>query len=258
VNADKPFTRIPDGEAIFMDPDTGEIVWGKETAGQTSDAPDKPLPDAETEAMPPLPDRTSLTAASLDAAASRYLGTAYERMDCYELVVAGLETMGIQYRGQDGLGRYLIDQALDSGRALNHHLTGEGVTSAIGRDLHVVALDSVPRVNAAVEQAFNALSEKLAPGQILSFSTPTRGHTGVVSRRGDTWTFINAGAMDNPVTGRPGGRAVGEEFLKAEIRNWVTRAHKQESGLRITLGLPDPVKLARFQSGSDAKLSLKA
>jgi hypothetical protein len=64
--------------------------------------------------------------------------------------------------------------------------------------------------------------------------------------------------MDNPVTGRPGGRAVGEEFLKAEIRNWVTRAHQQESGLRITLGLPDPVKLARFQSGDDAKLSLKA
>ncbi len=184
VNADKPFTRIPDGEAIFMDPDTGEIMWGSETAGQTVSVPDLPVRDDETTVMPPLPDRPSLTAASLDAAAARYMGTAYERMDCYELVVAGLETMGIQYRGQEGLGRYLIDQAVGNGRALNHHLTGEGVTKAIGRDLHVVALESVPRVNAAVDQALNALSEKLAPGQILSFSTPTRGHTGVVSRRG--------------------------------------------------------------------------
>jgi hypothetical protein len=253
VNANKPFTRIPEGEAIYMDPDTHEILWGKQMDSHALTAPDA-SPMKTVSAMPENPPRAD----SLDGAAAHFMGIAYERMNCYELVVAGLETMGIQYRGQEGLGRYLINQAVDKGMAMNHHLTGEGVTRAIGRDLHVVALDSVPQVNAAVDQAMEALSEKLEPGQILSFSTPTRGHTGIVSRQENTWTFINAGVMDNPVNGGSGGKAVGEEHLAAEIRNWVTRAHRQNSGLRITLGTPDPGKLARFQSGKDPHLSLRA
>lgn len=253
VNADKPFTRIPKGEAIYMNPDTHEILWGKQMDSQTLTGPDA-LPVKSASAMPKNPPRAD----SLDGAAAHFMGIAYERMNCYELVVAGLETMGIQYRGQEGLGRYLIDQAVNKGRAMNHHLTGEGVTRAIGRDLHVVALDSIPRVGPAVDQAMEALSEKLEPGQILSFSTPTRGHTGIVSQQENTWTFINAGVMDNLVNGDSRGKSVGEEHLAAEIRNWVTRAHREGRGLRITLGTPDPGKLARFQSGKDTRVSLRA
>lgn len=253
VNTTKPFTRIPEGESIYMDPDTHEILWGK----QMDSSPPAALlssPVSTAEAMPETPPGTD----SLDGAAARFMGIAYERMNCYELVVAGLETMGVQYRGQEGLGRYLIDQAVNNGKKMNHHLTGEGVTRAIARDLHVVSMDSVPRVDAAVKQALESLSEKLEPGQILSFSTPTRGHTGVISRQGSAWTFINAGIMDNPVNGGSAGKGVGEEHLAAEIRNWVTRAHRQSSGLRITLGTPDPGKLARFQSGKDTRVSLRA
>jgi hypothetical protein len=263
VNADKPFTRIPEGEAIYMDPDTREILWGKQkddpqratlTPAPPAAPTSVPSPVKTASAMP----ETLLRADSLDGAAARFMGIAYERMNCYELVVAGLETMGVQYRGQEGLGRYLMNQAVSDGMAVNGHLTGEGVTRAIGRDLHVTAFNQVPHVDTAVNKVVKALSERLEPGQILSFSTPTRGHTGIISRQGKTWTFINAGVMDNPVSGRPGGKAVGEEHLAAEIRNWVTRAHKENSGLRITLGTPDPVKLVRFQSGQDTGVSVRA
>jgi hypothetical protein len=273
VNADKPFTRIAEGEAIYMDPDTCEILWGKQVEVPQSAAP-APLapvhvpaqatrvPAPATAVSTPAPVNTAKAlpetrADSLDGAAAKFMGIAYERMNCYELLVAGLEKMGIQYRGQEGLGRYLMNQAVSDGKALNRHLTGEGVTRAIGRDLHVIGFDRVPHVDRAVNKALETLSRKLEPGQILSFSTPTRGHTGIISRQGETWTFINAGVMDNPVSGRPGGKAVGEEFLAAEIRNWVTRAHREHSGLRITLGTPDPAKLARFQPGADPGVSVR-
>lgn len=266
VNADKPFTRIPEGEAIFMDPDTREIFWGKDAAGHEAAGPgstsglDNPSGPVETAGpvAPLSPPKTGFSAASLDAAAARFMGTAYERMNCYELVVAGLETMGVQYRGQNGLGRYLVDRAASDGMAVNHHLTGEGVTRAIARDLHVTTFHRISRVDAAVDRAMKELSEKLSPGQILSFSTPTRGHTGIVSRNGDAWTFINAGVMDNPVAGGVKGKAVGEEHLAAEIRNWVARAHREGAGLHITLGTPDPARLARFQSGEDLLFSSRA
>jgi len=305
VNADKPFTRIPEGEAIYMNPDTREILWGEEMTGQTEAGADaspgmavsgaslggaesvSSVGKAETKAssgtvepgslsglaepgssagqaepsklaMAPSHARADLPAASLDAAAARFMGTAYERMNCYELVVAGLESMGIQYRGSNGLGRYLVDRAVNDGMAVNHHLTGEGVTKAISRDLHVTTLGRIDQVDKAVNQAMQELSDKLVPGQILSFSTPSRGHTGVVSRRGDAWTFINAGVMDNPVIGGIRGKAVGEEHLAAEIRNWVSRAHRQGSGLQITLGTPDPSRLARFQSGEESLFSSRA
>jgi len=252
VNAEKPFTRIPEGEAIYMDPETREILWGTEM-----DSPKPAVPAPAPVKTSTLPKNLS-RASSLDAAAAGFMGTAYERMNCYELVVAGLENMGVQYRGREGLGRYLMNQAVSEGMAVNRHLTGEGVTRAIGRDLHVTTLKQIPHAGRAVKQTLAALSEKLQPGQILSFSTPTRGHTGIISRKGNAWTFINAGVMDNLVTGRSGGKAVGEEHLAAEIRNWVTRAQKENSGLRITLGTPDPGKLARFQSGQDTVVSLQA
>jgi len=259
VNADKPFTRIPEREAIFMDPDTREILWGKDAAGHETAGPGTPSGPVETaEPVPSSLPTPGFSAASLDAAAARFMGTAYERMNCYELVVAGLETMGIQYRGQNGLGRYLVDRALNDGMALNHLLTGEGVTRAIGRDLHVTTLSGITHVDGAVDKTMKELSQKLAPGQILSFSTPTRGHTGIVSRKGDAWTFINAGVMDNPVAGGIKGRAVGEEHLAAEIRNWVARAHSEGAGLHITLGTPDPARLARFQAGDDSRFSSQA
>jgi hypothetical protein len=262
VNADKPFTRIPEGEAIFMDPDTREILWGDDLAGQTVAGPGNIGDSGPVEpaglVMAASHPQTDLPAVSLDTAAARFMGTAYERMNCYELVVAGLETMGVQYRGREGLGRYLVNRAVNDGMAVNHHLTGEGVTRAISRDLHVTTFHRINQVDAAVDKAMRELSGKLAPGQILSFSTPTRGHTGIVSRKGDVWTFINAGVMDNPVAGGVKGKAVGEEHLAAEIRNWVARAHREGAGLHITLGTPDPARLARFQSGEESRFSSRA
>jgi hypothetical protein len=76
----------------------------------------------------------------------------------------------------------------------------------------------------------------LQKGLILSFSTPTRGHTGVVSRQGDEWTYINSGLIDNQVTSGRISERVGEEHLKAEIKNWLTLAEDRNESITVTLG----------------------
>jgi len=82
----------------------------------------------------------------------------------------------------------------------------------------------------------------LHEGMILSFSTPSRGHTGIVSQREQNWTYINSGHMDNRIEGRT-SRGVGEEFLSAEIRNWFRLAANRKEPLQITIGRLDEDKL---------------
>jgi hypothetical protein len=64
-----------------------------------------------------------------------------------------------------------------------------------------------------------------------------------VSRADDAWTFINSGAMDNPVKATRLAKGVGEESLEAEVRNWFELAKARRESLRITLGRLDEQKL---------------
>ena len=71
---------------------------------------------------------------------------------------------------------------------------------------------------------------------ILSFSTQTRGHTGIVSQNNQYWTYINSGRMDHHIGSHHDPKSVGEEFLAGEIKNWVKLAAKSGEHLKITLG----------------------
>jgi len=288
VNADKPFTRIPSGTPIFMDASTSEILWGS----SMSDPPDtishgKPsMPDSPpvlntltpdqnmapgkkvdspgllfkkaAESPPVPPSSISENPApfpGLDQAVGGFIGTSYSRMNCYELLVGGLERMGVQYGGKHGLPRHLVDQASREGKPSYSLHSGEGLTRAIGSDVFMESIPRVSRVNSQARAVMEKMTDVLQEGQILSFSTPTRGHTGVISRKGDNWTFINSGVMDHNLAGKNGGRAVGEERLNEEIKNWFRRAQKEGNGLTITLGEVDSTKLSRFQRKPSVSLS---
>ena len=75
-----------------------------------------------------------------------------------------------------------------------------------------------------VEKTAGRIYDEMAPylqkGYILSFSTPNRGYTGIISQHDLTWSFINSGHLDNQVNQTRSAKGVGEEDLTREIRNW--------------------------------------
>ena len=86
----------------------------------------------------------------------------------------------------------------------------------------------------------------LKKGFILSFSTPTRGHTGIVSQKDLFWTYINSGNMDHNVETPRETKSVGEEYLAEEIANWLALAAERDESLIITLGRLHEEKLRSF------------
>ena len=96
------------------------------------------------------------------------------------------------------------------------------------------------------DTAVSEIEPLLREGYLLSFSTPTSGHMGIISRHADQWTFINSGKMDHNLRGRNRIKAVGEETLAAEIQNWVQRAAVRNEPLKLTLGKLDGMKLVEF------------
>ncbi len=289
VNAEKPFTRIPSGTPIYMDTRTSEIIWESSSpesmgvstpknnvAQEVKLKPDISIsgvsikPEIQSNFAHPLsrknsdgtersPSSLSIPVANashgLDQVVGAFIGTPYSRMNCYELLVEGLESMGVQYGGKHGLSRHLMDQASREGRSSYSLHSGEGLSQAIGSDVFMESIPRVKSVNSQSRAVMSKMSDVLQEGQILSFSTPTRGHTGVISKKAGEWTFINSGVMDHNLAGKNGGRAVGEEGLDAEIKNWFQRAQKEGNGLTITLGAVDTAKLAQFQQPSLVSLS---
>lgn len=289
VNAEKPFTRIPSGTPIFMDTHTSEILWGSAVSDSSAiisngeksmpaqpPAPNTLVPDLNmeggkknnspdflvekvSETAPVSPSSISENGVQsfpgLDQAVGAFIGTSYSRMNCYELLVGGLKRMGVQYGGTHGLSRHLVEQASREGKSSYSLHSGEGLSRAIGSDIFMESIPRVSRVNSQARAVMEKMREVLEEGQILSFSTPTRGHTGVISKKGENWTFINSGVMDHNLVGKNGGRAVGEERLNEEIKNWLRRAQREGNGLTITLGELDSAKLSRFQRQPSVSLS---
>ncbi len=250
-NAGKSYKKIAPGTEIFLDPTTLELVW-KGNGGEnhtpelSKPEPSKPEPSKNVE---PAPQPLAWEGGSpLTTAVRSFLGKEYSQMDCYELVVGGLKNMGVQYRGKGGLGEHLMEKAVNNGFAYNHYLNGEGLVAASGKNLYQKRIFSIGKADLEADKAMAEMEPFLRDGQVLSFSTRTRGHTGVVSRLNDVWTFINSGDMDNNLAGANGKMGVGEETLKEEIRNWFRRAQKRGEGLKLSLGSMDMEKLARFGS----------
>lgn len=266
VNSDKPFNTIKPGTEIFFNKETRELVWGEraealqkgesESRGGASatasiDHMADPVKGGVPDSRLPEPGFRGSPSSPLVSAVSRFIGEDYSKMDCYEMVIGGLEKMGVKYQGRGGLGEHLIRGAVDKGMVYNHYLNGEGLVTQSGEAVYKKTLFPGNLKRTDPSTLMDEMAGLLEPGQILSFSTRTMGHTGVVSKNRGMWTFINSGTMDNSLAGNNGAKGVGEEELEKELYNWLKHARQKGQGLKITLGAMDMEKLARLGFTSD-------
>lgn len=220
-------------------------------------APSSFLAPAFSFTSPTLEDReqSALTSTqALSKAVAAYRGQPYSELDCYELVVQGLKDLGVQYSGQQGLQNALIQEAKANNLPLNALLTGEGLISSLGNP--VAESRVTPHKDEIDSQAKDLLAswqDRLEPGMIVSFSTQSRGHTGVLSSHEDRWTFINSGRIDNSVHSGEDGQQVGEEDMLRELVNWMHRAADDKSHLQVTVGRLEQEKIASYQSASERR-----
>lgn len=247
VNRHKPYTRIPENTAIYMHPETREITWTH----------DDPVAGPQDNSIPGVAQRSLSPDGDYDAgddalfqqefvkAVRAYRGQPYEMLDCYELVVQGLKDLGVQYNGAGGLKTVLMNRARSEGAPVNRYLSGEGLIQTVGRHAYGQSFNDIRDPTATLEQIKRDILPRLQEGAVLSFSTPARGHTGIVGQTADNWMFLNSGLLDNDR--RNGVReGVGEEALAAEIENWVRRAANNKEPLSVNLGMIDQRRLAPF------------
>ena len=239
INRDKTYTTIPGGSRIYLNPKTLEVAWEGNKTPAEHPVPADP-PDFRAEQIP-LREPNPFSA-GLVKAVKPYMGKPYKEMNCFELVAQGLEGVGIRYYGRDGLGERLVKMATKKGLSSNHYLTGEGLIETSGSPIYSKSVQRIRNSKTEARMVYQEVKPFLHEGMILSFSTPTRGHTGIVSQRGQNWTYINSGHMDHRIEGKT-SRGVGEEYLGAEIRNWFRLAAKRKESLQITVGRLDEDKL---------------
>jgi len=166
----------------------------------------------------------------------------YKNSDCLEFLANLLEDNGIAYYGKNGLANRLIGNARNQGKNLNAYLTGEGLTQELSSQPVTLRLKKDHKEN--FEGVWRQIQPHIQTGSILSFSSKSFGHTGLVDRVDNRWTYFNAsGAVGKPETYR-----VKAEDLKLEVKNWFDRAKKQETFLDITIGAIDPNMAARFHN----------
>lgn len=236
VNEGKPFHAIRPGTEIYLNNDTKEITWNGSGTTVATERPHLSVPpEPIVPATSVAPSHTN-PATDLSEAVQQYFGTPYEKINCYELIVKGLGHMNIPYSGNDGLYKELTTMATDRGMASNAYLNGEGIVKAAGTLVLTKNYSGQGNWKDEADAFISAVEPLLDKGQILSFSTRKRGHTGIISQQNDQWTFINSGRLDNSVTRDSVHRGVGEEVLQEEIRNWYKLAHKNKEHLSVTLG----------------------
>ncbi len=229
INQQKAFTRIPGGTDIYFNPGTREISWH----GARDKQLNKTIVSSEVQNVP---------AKNLDDAVKPFMGTDYKDIDCYTLVVNGLEKMGVRYRGEDSLSRQLLHMARVEGRAMNAYFTGEGITKAMGEKIYSRAISQVDNIGQQSQKIFQEMQSLIKKGDLLSFSLETKGHTGIISQSEQQWTYINSGRLDHAIRKNAPRHGVGEENLLSEINNWLKLAHKHNESLKITIGRLDTQK----------------
>ena len=249
VNKNKPFHRIASGTDIYVDAASLEISW--ENTSTSVVGSQKP-PSTKSEGVPissTVEKKPSHTTQNLSEAVKGYLGTPYDQINCYELLVKGLKQLDIPYSGKNGLFAQLTQMALDRGMAPNAFLNGEGIIEAAGSlvlSKNYALLKNWENEAAAL---INEIEPLLDHGQILSFSTERRGHTGIVSTHNNEWTFINSGRLDNSIEPGRLSKGVGEELLEEELRNWFKVAHESGETLSVTLGNLNQHKIQTASAG---------
>jgi hypothetical protein len=233
VNSNKEYTSLRPGTRVDLDPETMELSFIR-------DSPEKSGIKAATitEAEPDS-NSEETNHASLAEAVKPFIGTPYNQIDCYGLVVKGLMNQGVKYHGHGGLREKLETLAIRDGRPGNAYFSGEGLVEQAGIKVYSKSVHSISNAQEKADEIYSEIAPYLREGQILSFSTPTRGHTGVVSRQGTEWTYINSGVIDHEISPGRVSKRVGEEILKAEIRNWCVLAAGRKEPLIVTAGHVD-------------------
>ena len=256
INQNKAFTKIPGGTMIYIDSKTKELSWNKPLPGKdlktvSSITDNKVISNkvisnkvVTSSSVINSTDNNAILARKLDDAVKPFMGTEYKHLDCYTLVVNGLENMGIQYRGKGSLSRQLLQRAQVDGRADNAYFTGEGITEALGDKVYTRAITHVNNIAQQSKDIFQEMKNLMKKGDILSFSLQTKGHTGVISQNKEQWTYINSGRLDNSISTNAPRHGVGEETLLNEINNWVKLAQQRKESLQITVGRLDKQKFA--------------
>jgi hypothetical protein len=246
LNRRKAYTQMRPGTEVYLNPESFEIVWGQKnnhvepspTLAKTDHLPsENQYGDAE---------RTDSLSEGLVKAVAPYVGKPYAELDCYQLVVEGLQKMGVRYMGRGGLGEKLIKMAMRKGLPSNAYLNGEGLIKASGSKVYSRSIIRVQDSETQARKVYKEMEPLLKKGFILSFSTPTKGHTGIVSQKNSLWTYINSGDMDNNVEAPRETKSVGEEYLMGEIKNWLALAAERDESLVITLGQLQEEKLRNF------------
>ncbi len=273
-NRDKAYTEIPTGTDIYYDQATQELLWGdmiKNSATEHALASRSPasgtpksgsvvssLTSANKTSNPvatgPDAGTGELNEALVDAVLPM-IGSAYSDMNCYELLVKGLNKMGVRYHGQEGLGHQLVAKAMKNGLPMNAYLNGEGLVRFSGSETYRKTFLRVSDPVRQARQVIREMSGHLEKGSILSFSMESRGHTGIVSNKNGNWTYINSGVMDHSVGASTTSKGVGEESLDKEIENWFRLAARKHESLVITLGNLNRNKLAAYETGRERTIS---
>ena len=225
TNKHKPFTKIPEGSQVYIDNKSKEITWI--SPGSSS----------------PASDNTRIMTHKLDDAVKPFIGTAYDSIDCYTLVVHGLKNMGINYQGEGSLSLQLLQMARAEGRADNTYFNGEGITQAIGEKVYSKSIIRPHNIQQQSQDIYHEMKALMQKGDILSFSLESKGHTGVISQNQNQWTFINSGRLDHSINKEAPKNGVGEESLVDEINNWIKLAQEKKESLKITIGRLDTQKL---------------
>jgi hypothetical protein len=266
-NQDKAYTRIPTGTDIFYDPATKELLWGdkvtndtgQNTMATTAGTMDRSETQGQGIAPLPAPAETETGTGSLSETlvntVRSLIGKSYSDLNCYELVVAGLNNMGVRYSGGEGLASKMVSGALQKGLPMNAYLNGEGLIRFSGSETYRKTFMQVSDPEGQAKQVIAEIAQHLEKGSILSFSTESRGHTGIVSSKDGNWTFINSGVMDHSVDDTVTRKGVGEENLTQEIENWFKLAAGKNESLVITLGTLNSSKLAAYGAGRELAVS---
>jgi len=230
VNSNKEYSSLRPGTQVILDMKTMELSFHKK-APSGADSQIANMSTAEQD-----PENTKIHYGTLADAVKPYIGTPYKKIDCYGLIVRGLQNQGIQYSGHGGIREKLEALAVRNGLPENAYFSGEGLVEKAGRKVYSKALTHVSGSGEKADEIYSEMLPFLREGFILSFSTPSQGHTGIVARQGEEWTYINSGIIDNQVSPLNLSKGVGEEFLKAELNNWLVLAAKNKEPLTVTLG----------------------
>ncbi len=248
INRDKPFTSLRSGTTITINPKTFELSFNN-NGHKIAHSP-KTINPAAQEILH-IANNNFLAANKnfsqhLVESVRPYIGRPYKQIDCYGLLVRGLKNQGIQYGGTGGLRESLEQIALQHGRPLNAYQNGEGLIKAAGKTIFARSFNQVTQPNNLAKQTFTEINPHLQEGMILSFSTPSRGHTGIIACHKGQWTYINSGLIDHQVNPGNLSRGVGEEVLEGEIADWFNLAKDRKESLQVTMGMLDENKLRFF------------